>query len=204
MEERDKKEFAMAMGVVRQGLGIEITKNNMRFLFSFLGEFSIDQVKDGISRLMKEYRFRTFPTPADFYRYVNGSATEIAQIQAESVLTAIKQHGAYSTMLFDDPITMRVLSRFGGWVATCLSVKEEFAHIFVRDFIEAYKSMSAMGAKRCLPLYGIDKERQKVPVMIGDPGKCQALLESCESAPHQLVDDLAGALNMNKETKSDE
>jgi hypothetical protein len=61
------------------------------------------------------------PKPVELIEYIAGSPQDVADramLQAHLVIDAIRQHGAYKSVKFDDAVTNAVIDQgFGGWVS---------------------------------------------------------------------------------------
>ncbi len=115
------------------------------------------QVTDAIAKAIVICRF--FPKPVDIIEFIEGGPqhlSDIAEIEAAKVLTAIKHHGIYNSVLFDDLFTQAVIHNgFGGWVKLCRELKSEDQKWFVKDFVRMYQAYRRSGVKRFDHLAGL-------------------------------------------------
>jgi hypothetical protein len=59
------------------------------------------------------------PKPADIIRFLKGSHQTQALLAWSFVLKTIQQVGAYSSVVFDDPLIHAVIADMGGWIYLC-------------------------------------------------------------------------------------
>lgn len=90
---------------------------------------------------------RWFPKPVELTELITGeshlSIEDKAQAQALLVVDAIRRHGAYASVRFEDPVTTRtVQGLYGTWPKAC-ELREEAVKWFVKDFVATYKAYSA-------------------------------------------------------------
>jgi hypothetical protein len=79
------------------------------------------------------------PKPADVMAYLQGS-TESQALQAwAQVAEAIRDFGAYTSVIFPDPLIHRVIRDMGGWIALCQSKTSELP-FRVREFEKRYRA----------------------------------------------------------------
>jgi hypothetical protein len=78
------------------------------------------------------------PKPADVMAYVQGS-TESQALQAWThVAEAIRDFGAYHSVIFPDPLIHRVIRDMGGWIALCQSKTSELPFV-AKEFEKRYR-----------------------------------------------------------------
>jgi hypothetical protein len=156
--ENDGKKFSEIMfGLAENYPGTNLTTNGLRMRFEAMKEFSIDQVGQAATKLLKTHRFNTMPTVGDFISTIHEESGDIpvedrAEIEAGKVLDHLHRYGKMVIPEFDDPITKYLMStrwRYCSWAAY---VAESELKWWFRDFVRAYRAHTAvmdMGA--CLP-----------------------------------------------------
>lgn len=185
MTEKDKKEFAAIMYALAENFSATLTKAGLVFRFEALKEYSIEQVRSAALSIVKTRKFLKMPTIAEFIEHIEGgSVDDIALVEATKVLEAVKAHGAYKSVVFDNPVTQAVVEyTFGGWVKLNeeLSAKDE--KWFLKDFEKSYMSFSKQNVKLGGVLMGITDHQNALygykksqPVCIGDPKKAEAVM----------------------------
>ena len=129
-----------------------------------------------------------FPKPVELIKYIEngpGDVQDIAMIEADKVVNAIKSVGAYESVCFDDPVTMAVIENgWGGWIKMC-EIPEAEVKWFKKDFAKLYVAYSSQNIKQHGHLSGIIEHENRVrfpkavpsPVLIGDKSRAKIVLE---------------------------
>lgn len=141
-------------------------------------------VSQAFSTCIRTSRF--FPTPSDIREAVLGppeKVEDVAMVECSKALGAIKRHGAYRSIVFDDPVTMAVLQQhFGGWERAC-DVTEAEEKFWSKDFVRAYCAFARTGLRSYGVLSGATERHNNArgyaieapPVLIGDREKAIAV-----------------------------
>lgn len=108
-----------------------------------------------------------------------------AIVEVGKVLEAVRKHGAYASIVFDEPVTQAVITHaYGGWVRLC---SECDAQSFPWEFVRTWTAYFRQRIKRFGHLPGIHEitnssngyyEHVPPPILIGDPDKARAVLET--------------------------
>jgi hypothetical protein len=134
--------------------------------------------------------YRSMPTIAEMRLAGSGSVEDVAQVEAGKVIGAIATVGAYNSVVFDDPVTVAVISQcYGGWVKLCSEITEDKKAIFLGQFRKMYVAYKNQGVRAASPKMAGMVERDNSamgmiehippPVFVGDHEKGQRLLEMC-------------------------
>jgi len=116
-----------------------ITKDGIKLRFDMLMGYTIEQIEAAALRIMRSRKFLKMPTIADFIEAIEGSATDVAEIQAHHVLCQVRECGAYRTPSFDDPVARELVARRWTWAALCsMPIKDH--QWFVKEFVHAYRA----------------------------------------------------------------
>lgn len=138
------KKFMAGMGEV---FGKEISDILFDIYWNALKDFSDEQCKTSFNRAMVQCKF--FPKPVELIDMINcerGQLEDIAQIQADIVVNAIKKIGQYQSVKFKDKTTNAVITRcFGSWVKMCEDLEESKEQWFKKDFVKYYQSYKRQG-----------------------------------------------------------
>lgn len=115
---------------------------------------------------------------------------DLGIIEVGKVLEAVRQHGAYNSVVFDDPVTQAVIVRtFRGWIRLC---SESDNKGFRNEFVRTWAAYFRQGVKLFGHLPGIIEitnrsngyyEHIQPPKLIGDPEKARAVLEAGGKRP---------------------
>ena len=110
---------------------------------------------------------------------------DMAIVEVGKVLEAVRKHGAYSSVVFDDPVTQTVIVRtYGGWPRLC---SECDAKGFRREFVRTWAAYCRQEVEHFGYLPGIHESTNRSngyyeyippPRLIGDPEIARAVLEA--------------------------
>lgn len=193
MTQADFKRFSALIQGVAECYGQSLSAQGVILRFVTLERFEYDEVRQAAIAIIETRKYTTMPTPADFLEHISGgSAEDKAEVEAGKVLQAIGRHGAYSSVVFDDPVTQAVIVQsYGGWPKLCVECGvEETENWFRKNFTKTWAAYSRQGVKQSGHLPGIIEisnysngyhEHIPPPKLVGDPGKAKAVLESGRS-----------------------
>lgn len=165
--------------------------------FQVLAKFELGDVSRALTQHALDPDAGRFPPkPADLVKFITGdpdSRPLAAWTQAEG---AIRAAGPYRTVVFDDPLTMRVLSDMGGWVQFC-DVLDKDLPFRRNEFCTRYRGyMLNPPSEYPARLQGIFNDPN--PALIGNPAKAEEILRLGKSgsviAMKSVNDFLAGAV----------
>jgi hypothetical protein len=186
MTDDDKHAFSSIMVGLAENYSQTVTPDGMRLRFEALKMFGIDEVKQAAMSLLASRKFTSMPTVADFLEHIGGgNAEDKAEIEAGKVVEAVRSVGAYRSVVFDDPVTMAVISRaFGGWVKLCQNMTDREEKFFRKEFKQAYGSYSRQGIREGGSLLGLSESQNlgrglghsEAPKLIGDSAKAEQVL----------------------------
>lgn len=80
------------------------------------------------------------PTSADLIRRLEGLPEERAEMEAAKVERAIRLHGRYSNVVFDDEVTSLVVWEMGGWPEVCEWWDEWKVKEFCRRYVRILRT----------------------------------------------------------------
>jgi hypothetical protein len=181
MDQRDREQFARIMYGLADNFGAELSEPGLQMRFEALREYSMEQVIEAARRIALERKYTKMPTIAEFLEYLHGGHVEDrAQAEAGKVMDAVRRHGAYASVVFDNPVTMASVERlFGGWPELCRQLRETDWRWFVRAFTAMYSSFSRQEVKRYGRLPGIlegSTGQALVPALVGDREQARRVL----------------------------
>jgi len=147
MKDTDKKEFAMLMTGTAEMFSKPMGKAQLQMYFIALGELTIDQVREGLNKHIRNPDGGQFmPRPADIIKQVHGSQADAnanlesaAQMQWMNVTRAIAQVGSYRTPKFKDPVTAAVICSLGNWASLCNKTEEQLKWVG-KEFTQLYQT----------------------------------------------------------------
>ena len=177
-----------------------MTPEILNLWFGLLGQYSPEEIRSAFSRFIQtESRM---PLPADILKIIRGSEEDRALEALMKVEKAMDEHGAYATVVFDDPAIHVTIQSLGGWVKACRQTEYEFTW-WKKDFRERYQMIEQRGLPPDVPLklFGIFDQTNlpmgrppQTPQMIGDPGKIREWIARVEE-PRSL-EERAALLSM--------
>ena len=184
MQERDKRPFAALMTGLAENYSQSMTPEGIELRFKMLAPYSIAEVEAAAFSLLATRKYTTMPTVADFLeRLGGGTAEDKAEVACSKALEAAAVHGAYRSVVFDDPVLQAVINNnFGGWAKFC---QAEYDKWLRKDFCEAYAAYSRQGFAEYGYLPGLCEIENSAkglgqfvqpPAMIGAADSCKAVL----------------------------
>ena len=190
MNEQDFTRFSALMLGLAENYGQSLSSQGIALRFRALAEHGIDEVEQAALSLMRHRKYASMPTVAELLEHLHGgSAEDKAEVEAGKVLTAISEHGSYTSVVFDEAVTQAVIVQaYGGWVKLCADCgTEESEKWFRKDFARIWAAYSRQGVQRHGYLPGRIELANggkgclndiPVPVLIGNPDKARAVLEA--------------------------
>jgi hypothetical protein len=114
------------------------------------------------------------PKPADVIEYLQGSSETQALQAWTQVVKALREVGAYRSVIFADPLIHRVIRDMGGWIALGHSKTSELPFL-AREFEKRYRALVLHPPADCPhQLTGIYEQQNRLngyvpppPVLIG-------------------------------------
>jgi len=165
MEERYRESFTKIM----LGLGEVFDKQVSEVLLSIYWEalkpYPWKKVKDALNKAVVTCRF--FPKPVDIIELITGAdkTEEQAEKAWTTLLDAIKQHGPYVSVIFEDGRIARCIELMGGWEEVN-SWKTSELQFRRKDFLSIYRSLPEMGPAK---VFGILEKENSARNFLRDP-----------------------------------
>jgi len=145
MRQEDYGAFVAVMSAVAETLGYpKLAENGMKLFFDLLKPYTFEQVARALHVHLLESPY--MPKPVDIISRIEGSVEDRAIKAWHRVLEAARQHGAYESVKFDDPVIHFCIERMGGWQKVCMMTEDELP-FRERDFRELYKLGRNVGWK---------------------------------------------------------
>lgn len=206
MNQSDQARFAALLTDVLAFYGQAVSGFALSVWWEACRSFEYEAVQRALSRhAMDPERGMFAPKPADVVRQVQGTPTDRAARAWSITLDAASRVGAYTDVVFDDPIIHACIEDMGGWVALCRTDTERLSYLQHR-FTEAYRAYSNRGDLTTYPrkLTG-DRSPDEVyqsrglpppkPVLIGDPARAQLVLTNGSAAGRLQITSAADAID---------
>ena len=143
-----KEEFLNAMGMLSASVGREIPKPQATVWYQLVSDLTAEQFQAGIVETLRTNTFAGLP-PIGLIRQ-NAIGRQPAEqdrslLAWDRVLEAIREHGGYQTVKFDDPAIHAAIRSCGGWVALCEQPTEQMITWTKKAFCDAYRAHIASG-----------------------------------------------------------
>lgn len=195
MVDADKREFADVLKAVLDLYGKEASAPVLRLWWSALEQFSIEEVRHGLTRFVRSADSGTFaPKPADVIRMIEGSSGDRGMLAWGKVQEAFGRVGGWQSVAFDDPIIHACIEDMGGWPKLCGTEGHEMP-FRAADFSKRYRAYAEMGCDRFPPyLTGrheadnrLHGHKPQPPMLIGDAKKAAQVIEAGQSTPRLQI-----------------
>lgn len=156
MNNSDRAKFVTAIEALAASFRTEVSEALLEGYWLALDDLTLAAVGLSVKRAMRECTF--MPTAHE----LRGLSGEV-RIEHRSILawdafeSAVRLHGGYASVDFDDPIINATVRNLGGWERCCDLSAEEFDKFLRKDFERVYAALFASGvpADRAGPLLGI-------------------------------------------------
>ncbi len=140
MQEVDKREFAEVWGAAWAMYGKSVSPQLLSIAFEALRAYSIEEVRIGLTRhIQSPDTGQFFPKPADVIKHIDGNSGSRAMVAWNKVDKAVRQVGAWTSVMFDDALIHRVISDMGGWVELCKVDDREYP-FKQKEFLTRYQA----------------------------------------------------------------
>ncbi len=202
MNQSDQARFAALLTDVLAFYGQAVSGFALSVWWEACKGFEYEAVQRALSRHATDPERGMFaPKPADVVRQVQGTPTDRAARAWSVTLDAASRVGAYTDVVFDDPIIHAAIEDMGGWVALCRTDTDRLSYLQHR-FTEAYRAYANRGDLTTYPrkLTG-DRSPDETylsrglpppkPVLIGDAARAQLVLTNGSTAGRLRLSNVA-------------
>ncbi len=155
MTDTDRREFTELMQALAASFNRE---SSVAFLTGYwigLNDISIQALKTAAAAALQSSKF--MPSPAELRELAGVIRAEDRALLAFGYLDkAVRLHGYYHSVDFDDPIMNATINALGGWEKVCDTPDSEFDSFFRKRFIEHYAAYARHGvtAEQAAPCIG--------------------------------------------------
>lgn len=191
MQETDKLKFLNLLTGVCSVYGKTMNEPLLEIYWQALARFEFDAVNRAFnSHVNNPDKGQFMPKPADVVEFLEGTK-QTQSLQAwTKVLTAIKNIGAYPSLVFDDAIIHAAIEEMGGWIELC-RVSTEQLQFRAQEFSKRYAAHVMQPPisypKKIIGL--IEQTNQgagykiEPPVLVGDQQKALQVFErGCDAS----------------------
>lgn len=192
MQTGDFEQFRRGLGGVYDFYGKNVSVFALDVWWKALQAFDLDAVTEAFNRHLANPDTGQFlPKPADIVRMLSGTTQDAALVAWSRLDRAVREVGAWRSVVFDDPVIHRVVEDMGGWVP--LGEKGEDEWPFVRnEFVNRYRGYRMAGKTPEYPpkLNGIAEAHNsregfhvEPPVLIGDVAAAKVVIDGGSIEP---------------------
>lgn len=180
MTPQQKPEFIMTVCAIGEMFKREITETIIEIYWKIFERFEMEAFKQAASRVMMKAEY--FPVPAVILNEIIGTDDDNALQAWDQVKTAMRLHGAYESILFEDGRIGAIIESFGGWPQFCMLKESEIDTFKRNEFMKLYKNLGHREPKLLPGIFEIQNQvrfmdHKKDPKIFPIPGK-QKLLNS--------------------------
>jgi hypothetical protein len=171
MAPTDRKRLAQCLLAAAEVYGREVSASVTAIWWAALQGHDIEAVEVAFQRhMMNPDTGQFMPKPADIVRMLAGTTQDSAMVAWAKVDKAMRTVGTYQSVVFDDPLAMRVLQDMGGWIALGTKDGDEWPFV-ANEFRTRYQGYKQRGETPEYPtrLVGIsDADRVRKGLALGD------------------------------------
>lgn len=138
VDRNDGKAFGELIAAAGELYNKKVSMAMVEMLFSDLSVYTIEQVRAAFAAHRRDpVGGKFWPLTSDFVRHIEGLPVDVANQQWMTVYRAIKAHGSWVTVCFDDPAIHAAIASMGGWIKLC-SKSEDDMQFAQKDFVRLY------------------------------------------------------------------
>jgi hypothetical protein len=136
-----------------------------------------------VRMVISSNKYPSLPKPAEILEATGQNEDKDAQamLAMKKIEDAMRKHGAYQSMVFDDPVIHMLIDRHeGGWPGLCAMSNDELKWLW-KDWVKMYKAYTVRPVRHSNRLVGVtegqdeqllDWQRAQMVSYIGDKAKC--------------------------------
>jgi hypothetical protein len=146
MRPSDLKPFSVLLSDVMAYYGKDVSSFTQDLFWNACRGVDFEQVRRAFEAHAKDPESGRFPPKvADLVKHLQGTQTDRALIAWGKVAAALSDVGAYTDVVFDDPLIHLCIVDHGGWPKFCRTPFDEQSYLQHR-FCESYRAYAARGA----------------------------------------------------------
>ncbi|KKM80930.1 hypothetical protein LCGC14_1334990, partial [marine sediment metagenome] len=152
MKSEDDERFTGLMCMMAENFNDEISEAGLKMRFGMLQVFTIKQVEMACKKILATRTYNKMPPIAEFIKAIQGPTPQIediAETQANFVISQVRKLGSWRTPVFVDPITRDLMNTRFNFTSLCQQTESDMQW-FAKQFKIAYRTCIAMdeGNKR--------------------------------------------------------
>lgn len=193
MQDSDFEAFVAIMLGVADNFSAELSASGLEMRFKALKSYPLEQVEQAAMAILLSRKYQKMPTVGEFTEHLQGgSCDDKAEVESGKVVRAIEQHGGYTSIAFDDPVTQAVIQQgYGGWAKLCDELNAAEEKWFRKDFARMYTAYARQRVEvfghlpgRFELMAAADNSRFEPPALVGDKAKAAAIASGGKAMLH--------------------
>jgi len=214
MIETDRPQFVLAMAAMAATFRREATEALLTGYWMGLNDLPVEDINQAVARAMRTKTF--MPAVAELRELAGEMTVDQRAVKAWGAFEmAVKAHGGYASVDFDDQTINATIRNLGGWERLCELPASEFDKWLRKDFAKAYHGLAStrLSAEEAAPLIGEhDRTNRfngftgaiKPPLQIttGLPPRRIALPRPAASAPVGLLENIGTEAEVTQHTET--
>ncbi len=205
MTKEEKARILTALLGMAEVYGRTLSEVTQRLYLAVLDGYECQDVVQAFMRHIEDPEHGQFmPKPADIVRQIRGDPEGEAHQAWAKLMWAVRDHGSYASVVFDDALIHAVVQQMGGWVRIGEFTQDELP-FRMKDFVALYRSHRQRAEVPQYPpvLLGIIATQNTFlgfaddvpePVLVGDRTKALAVLDGGTLASQGRLGVQAGAV----------
>jgi hypothetical protein len=144
-------EFDRCIKVLIAGVGRQMPAETAVVWRECLGDLEFSQLKTGVTAALRDWTFGGFPSIGFVAERCGVPKATVSEDQQavlawDTVLKAIRSHGGYVSVKWDDPVIPAVIEAVAqSWPALCETPSDELLRFTRPRFLEAWKALRCSG-----------------------------------------------------------
>jgi|GEM_PF-1815684 hypothetical protein len=133
MTKKDFTEFCKYLGAISRIFDKQLNSEiDFELYYQALRDYPFELVREALQTAVKRHKY--FPRPADVIELIEGlpdSPDSRAELAWAVVIQAIRKHGGYQSVIFDDPAITATIKAgpWNGWIGLCEKETRELNYI---------------------------------------------------------------------------
>lgn len=148
MTPEDRPRFAEALEAAATVYSQQLSKPLLNLWWTLCQQLTIEEFTQALEAHLRTSQF--MPKPADVLTQSEGTPDTRAHQAWLKVLQAMRTHGSYASVRFDDPLIHLAIQACGGWLHLC-STEAQDLHWAQRRFADHYAHLEAHPPEHQLP-----------------------------------------------------
>lgn len=152
-------QFSQMMTVLGELYGKPLTGALHDIYWGALSHYEFSDIEKAVKKHINHPDAGQYmPKPADLIRLLEGGTETRAKLAWSKVEKALRHHGPYQTVVFDDPIIHQVIGDIGGWISFATLTDEDWKFKGY-DFEKRYRAYAVNPSEQYPPkLLGITEQ----------------------------------------------